>query len=157
MAVANESGNTALHWACLMGHEQVTRLLLEAGANPSALNKWVQQHGERSGGGGWRCSAQWRSNRGASACAAVALAAALCKPKGAPPSSIAHGHAATDAARLEPPALCPRRMEQTPVDEALSRGHQHLMDVINSFSAPAKEVDEVREGRVGKGGVRLQV
>lgn len=41
VAVANESGNTALHWACLMGHEQVTRLLMEAGANPSALNKWV--------------------------------------------------------------------------------------------------------------------
>ena len=33
-------------------------------------------------------------------------------------------------------------MEQTPVDEALSRGHQHLVDLINQFSAPAREVDE---------------
>lgn len=39
VAQANESGNTALHWACLMGHEGVVRLLLEAGASPSALNK----------------------------------------------------------------------------------------------------------------------
>ena len=42
MGLANESGNTALHWSCLMGHEAVTRLLMEAGANASALNKCVQ-------------------------------------------------------------------------------------------------------------------
>lgn len=33
-------------------------------------------------------------------------------------------------------------MEQTPVDEAFSRGHRHIVDLINAFSAPAKEVDE---------------
>jgi hypothetical protein len=33
-------------------------------------------------------------------------------------------------------------MEHTPVDEALSRGHQQLVDIINSFSAPSREVDE---------------
>lgn len=38
VGLANESGNTALHWACLMGHEAVARLLLEAGASASALN-----------------------------------------------------------------------------------------------------------------------
>lgn len=38
VSTANESGNTALHWACLMGHEAAARLLLEAGASASALN-----------------------------------------------------------------------------------------------------------------------
>lgn len=28
------------------------------------------------------------------------------------------------------------------MDEALGRGHQHLVQLINTFSAPAKEVDE---------------
>ena len=42
VGLANESGNTALHWSCLMGHEAVTRLLMEAGANASALNKCAQ-------------------------------------------------------------------------------------------------------------------
>jgi ankyrin repeat protein len=72
VGTANDSGNTALHWACLMGQEEVVRLLMEAGASAFALNK----------------------------------------------------------------------MYNTPVDEALSRGHQHIVDVINSFSAPSKEVDE---------------
>lgn len=39
VAAPNEAGNTALHWACLMGHEAVAKLLLEAGASASALNK----------------------------------------------------------------------------------------------------------------------
>lgn len=34
------------------------------------------------------------------------------------------------------------RAEQTPVDAALSRGHQQLVDLINTFSAPSKDVDE---------------
>ena len=42
VATANESGNTALHWACLMGHEAVARTLLEAGANACALNTCVR-------------------------------------------------------------------------------------------------------------------
>lgn len=41
------------------------------------------------------------------------------------------------------------------MDEALSRGHQHIVDLINSISAPSKEVDEVsRQGNninTGKG------
>lgn len=56
VAAANDSGNTALHWACLMGQEQVTRLLMEAGANPSALNKWVAM--QRGRDGACACSAQ---------------------------------------------------------------------------------------------------
>ena len=39
VSTANDSGNTALHWACLMGQEAVVRLLLEAGASAFALNK----------------------------------------------------------------------------------------------------------------------
>lgn len=38
------------------------------------------------------------------------------------------------------------------MDEALSRGHQHLVGVINGFSAPAREVDEVRGGPQGHAG-----
>lgn len=33
--------------------------------------------------------------------------------------------------------------DRTPVDEALSRDFQDLVDVINEFSAPVKEVDQV--------------
>lgn len=41
-----------------------------------------------------------------------------------------------------------RRHERTPVDEALGRGHQGVVDIINGFSAPSREVAavEVEEG-----------
>ena len=35
------------------------------------------------------------------------------------------------------------RHERTPVDEALDRGHQTVVDLINSFSAPSQEAAEV--------------
>jgi uncharacterized protein len=35
----NESGNTALHWAAINGHTAILKILLEAGADPSILNK----------------------------------------------------------------------------------------------------------------------
>ena len=38
--VTNEQGNTPLHWAALNGHAEAARLLLAAGASPSALNRW---------------------------------------------------------------------------------------------------------------------
>ncbi|KAK6356819.1 hypothetical protein TWF718_001160 [Orbilia javanica] len=34
----NESGNTPLHWACLNGHIQAVKALVEAGADPGVLN-----------------------------------------------------------------------------------------------------------------------
>ena len=34
----NESGNTPLHYACLNGQPQAVRLLLDFGAEPTALN-----------------------------------------------------------------------------------------------------------------------
>jgi len=37
-AVANESGNTPLHYACLNAHPECARLLLAAGASPGAAN-----------------------------------------------------------------------------------------------------------------------
>ena len=33
-----EGGNTPLHWACLNGHAEATKALLENGARPGALN-----------------------------------------------------------------------------------------------------------------------
>ncbi|KAI0167837.1 ankyrin repeat-containing domain protein [Pestalotiopsis sp. NC0098] len=36
--VANEYGNTALHWACLGGHLDTIKLLLSRGANPTVAN-----------------------------------------------------------------------------------------------------------------------
>ena len=33
-----DGGNTPLHWACLNGHAEATKALLEGGASPSALN-----------------------------------------------------------------------------------------------------------------------
>ncbi len=35
----NQEGNTALHWACLNGHTEVVRALLEYKARASELNK----------------------------------------------------------------------------------------------------------------------
>ncbi|KAK6333727.1 hypothetical protein TWF730_003910 [Orbilia blumenaviensis] len=34
----NESGNTPLHWACLNGHIQAVKALVQAGADPGVLN-----------------------------------------------------------------------------------------------------------------------
>ncbi len=44
-----------------------------------------------------------------------------------------------------------RRHERTPVDEALDRGYQEIMDVINAYNAPngstpTEEVEDVEEG-----------
>lgn len=36
--MANEYGNTALHWACLGGHLDTIKLLLSRGANPTVAN-----------------------------------------------------------------------------------------------------------------------
>lgn len=33
-----DAGNTPLHWACLNGHAESVKVLLEGGANPAALN-----------------------------------------------------------------------------------------------------------------------
>jgi ankyrin repeat protein len=33
-----EGSNTPLHWACLNGHAEATKVLLEGGASPGALN-----------------------------------------------------------------------------------------------------------------------
>lgn len=63
--VCNNQGNSALHWACVNGHDEVVRLLMENSAEPSKLNEF----------------------------------------------------------------------ERTPVDEALDRGHQNVVDVIKSFAA----------------------
>lgn len=35
----NASGNTPLHWAALNGHLPIVKLLIEAGADPTVLNK----------------------------------------------------------------------------------------------------------------------
>ena len=35
----NASGNTPLHWAALNGHLSAVRLLIEAGADPTVVNK----------------------------------------------------------------------------------------------------------------------
>lgn len=62
--VCNNQGNTALHWACINGHEEVVRVLMENSAEPSKLNEF----------------------------------------------------------------------ERTPVDEALDRGYQNVVDIIKSFA-----------------------
>lgn len=41
VAAVNEEGNTPLHWAAMNRQCQAVRLLLAAGASPSAVNKWV--------------------------------------------------------------------------------------------------------------------
>lgn len=70
--VCNSQGNSALHWACMNGHEEVVRILMENSAEPSKLNEF----------------------------------------------------------------------ERTPVDEALDRGHQKVVDVIKSFAAAGDGEDE---------------
>lgn len=70
--VCNSQGNSALHWACMNGHEEVVRILMENSAEPSKLNEF----------------------------------------------------------------------ERTPVDEALDRGHQKVVDVIKSFAAAENGEDE---------------
>ena len=40
----DKQGQTPLHWAALMGHTDVTKVLLEAGASLSAVDKQVIKH-----------------------------------------------------------------------------------------------------------------
>jgi len=69
----NAEGNTPLHWASLNGQTDAARVLLQAGASASALNRY----------------------------------------------------------------------EETPVDAALSRDHQHVVDLINEFNPRSEEVDDI--------------
>lgn len=39
--LANADGNTALHWACLNGHAEVVRALMDMGAKATELNACV--------------------------------------------------------------------------------------------------------------------
>jgi ankyrin repeat protein len=75
--LCNSEGNSALHWACINGHEEAVRLLMEKNAEPSKLNSF----------------------------------------------------------------------DRTPVDEALDRQFQGVVDIIKSFSTPAEndEVDDVED------------
>lgn len=136
VASANDSGNTALHWACLMGHEAVTQLLLEAGASPYALNKSVRRSGPRLLLGRRGDSSRPPAPRAARATHPLTAAHRL----SAPPSPLSR----------------PARMENTPMDEALGRGHQALQALINAHSAPAKDVDEVRQKHRGRSESRGQ-
>jgi len=69
VTIANQEGNTALHWACVAGSLPAVSLLMEAGASASTLNTH----------------------------------------------------------------------DQTPVDEALVRHLQDIVDTINQYNAPSKE------------------
>jgi ankyrin repeat protein len=87
--IANQEGNTALHWACVAGSLPAVSLLMEAGASASALNTH----------------------------------------------------------------------DQTPVDEALVRHRQDIVDTINQYNAPSKEGPDIiieeegeGEGVAGDGG-----
>ena len=39
--IANEEGNTPLHWACLNGQIEVVKVLMMHGASPAALNGYA--------------------------------------------------------------------------------------------------------------------